>query len=208
MSYLTGPHTSVTLLGLLRNPEDQRAWGEFAARYGGAIQSWCLAQGLQPSDADDVTQQLLAEIHRKIRKFRYDPGRGRFRDYLKVITRNACRDFFTRKPPSVAQGLLDNLPAREDFERELDQVEQEMEKQVNLERLREALGWVSQQVSERDWRIFQELAFEGRKGKDVARERAMKVAAVYVVSGRVKQKVMEKFLELGGSEREWEGQQP
>jgi hypothetical protein len=43
--------TSATLLGRLRDPRDQEAWGTFARRYRDRIFGWCVRWGLQDEDA-------------------------------------------------------------------------------------------------------------------------------------------------------------
>ena len=45
------------------------------------------------------------------------------------------------------------------------------------------------EVSSRDWEIFQALAVDDRPGVDVAKVHEMKVAAVYVVRGRVQRRL-------------------
>ena len=56
--------TSVTLLGRLRqDPKDQAAWNDFVARYEPRILQWCRGWGLQESDAQDVTQDVLLKLN-------------------------------------------------------------------------------------------------------------------------------------------------
>ena len=38
------------------------AWNEFVERYQPMIRAWCLRWGSQPSDADDVAQQVLLKL--------------------------------------------------------------------------------------------------------------------------------------------------
>jgi RNA polymerase sigma factor (sigma-70 family) len=48
--------------------------------------------GSQPSDADDVAQEVLLKLLTAMKKFRYDPSRS-FRAWLKTVTQNAWKDF-------------------------------------------------------------------------------------------------------------------
>src|SRR5262249_4610741 len=68
---------SVVLL-LLRDPSDRQSWGEFVDRYGPKIYGWCRRHGLQDADAEDVTQDVLTQMVRKLRTFGYDPNKGKF----------------------------------------------------------------------------------------------------------------------------------
>ena len=67
--------TSLTLLERIQvNPDDPQAWRLFVERYQPRIRRWCLAWGLQDSDADDVAQDVLVKLFAALRKFRYDPS--------------------------------------------------------------------------------------------------------------------------------------
>jgi RNA polymerase sigma-70 factor (ECF subfamily) len=62
--------TSLTLLGRLRrDPKDQAAWSEFVARYRPRILQWCRGWGLQESDAQDVTQDVLLKLNGLMGRF-------------------------------------------------------------------------------------------------------------------------------------------
>ena len=94
--------TRVSLLIRLRQePTDQRAWDEFAQRYGRLIGAWCQQWGLQPADADDVSQNVLLKLAHHLRSFVYDPGR-RFRGFLRTVAHNACKDYLDSTRRAVA----------------------------------------------------------------------------------------------------------
>ena len=97
--------TSETLLGLLRNsPGDQAAWNQFVERYGPKIFGWCRQWRLQEADAEDVTQNVLLRLARKLRTFAYDP-KSSFRGWLRTLTEHACSDFLAdAKRPELASG--------------------------------------------------------------------------------------------------------
>lgn len=84
-----GDVTKVSLLSRVRDASDQVAWAEFEARYRDLILRYALARGLQHADAEDVRQVVMMSLATALRNFTYDPQRGRFRDYLGRIVRNA-----------------------------------------------------------------------------------------------------------------------
>jgi RNA polymerase sigma factor (sigma-70 family) len=183
--------TSTTLLDWLRDPADGEAWGEFAKRYRQKILECCLHNRLQPADAEDVAQNLLASIHDRIRKFVYDPAKGRFRDWLSTTTRNACRDFYTGDESRRYRPLLDDLPTRKDLEQALDD-------QARTELLQISLGQIRTKVSPRDYEIFIRRVFDRIRAATVAQEQGMSVAAVDMAKYRVQKKLKETIEELGG----------
>src|SRR6185503_6096572 len=115
------PTTSPTLLGRLRHDElNDAAWDEFIDHYGRHIYRWCRQWGLQNADAEDVTQDMLLKLARKLRDFAYDP-KSSFRGWLKTIAHHAWRDFVDsnrRGRPAAdehAWEQLQTLEAREDL---------------------------------------------------------------------------------------------
>jgi RNA polymerase sigma-70 factor (ECF subfamily) len=85
----TWPSTHISLLARLREPTDQQAWLRFVDRYAGLIYQFALRRGLQDADAQDVTQEVSLAVSRAMNRFDYKPERGRFRDWLGVITLRA-----------------------------------------------------------------------------------------------------------------------
>jgi RNA polymerase sigma factor (sigma-70 family) len=81
--------------------------GELALRYRKAIRQYLGSLLRDDHDADDVAQGVVQAILQG-RFGRWDPGQGRFRDYLKKAVRNAALDHLRRKqrlanpPPSAA----------------------------------------------------------------------------------------------------------
>lgn len=75
----------------------------FVMRYGRAIESYILAVVRDPDEAKDVFQDLVATMLGRGGATTW-PGlaapaaaRGRFRDYLKVVARNAALSYFRKK---------------------------------------------------------------------------------------------------------------
>jgi RNA polymerase sigma-70 factor (ECF subfamily) len=185
----TTSQTGSTLLVLLSDPTDARAWGRFVERYGPKVYRWCRQWHLQEADAQDVTQNVLTQMVQKLRSFCYDPSKGTFRGWLKTVTHHAWRDYLESQSKAglgkrASSGLerLQSLEAREDLLSALEDA-------FDLEVLAEAQARVQLQVTTRDWKIFQALAVEGRSGPDVAQELGMNVTAVLVAKCRVQKKL-------------------
>ncbi len=91
-----GEATSATLLSRLRDPSDRAAWTTFESLYRGLLVRFCVRQGLQHADAEDIVQAVLTNLVKSLPRFVYAPDRGRFRDYLYRCTRNALAAWRTR----------------------------------------------------------------------------------------------------------------
>jgi len=191
--------TSVTLLGRLRaDPRDQAAWSQFVARYGPKILRWCRAWGLQDSDAEDVTQDVLVKLHGVMARFVYDPSKS-FRAWLKTLAHHAWQDLVAERRKAGLAGsgrlveFLESLRAGEDL---VEQLEDEFRREV-LER---AMERVRQRVAARTWEAFRLTALEGWSGAATAERLAMKITRVYGAKSEVQERIREEVRELEGLE--------
>ncbi len=64
----------------------EKAWKSFVERYKGLIFKVGLSFQMSSSDIDDIVQEVLIALM-KSEEFVYDPGKGKFRSYLKKATR-------------------------------------------------------------------------------------------------------------------------
>jgi RNA polymerase sigma-70 factor (ECF subfamily) len=81
------PQTQLTLVARLRDPADAAAWERLERLYRDLLVHYAMREGLQAADAEDVAQGVFAALLRSMPQFRFDPARGRFRDYLFTATR-------------------------------------------------------------------------------------------------------------------------
>lgn len=92
------------MLSRLRDLGDHVAWSQFDERYRDLILRYCRRKGLQQSDAEDVRQIVMLNLAKQLRTFQYDSLKGRFRDYLGMVVRNAIYRLF-RSPNAKLAGL-------------------------------------------------------------------------------------------------------
>src|SRR5262245_35800582 len=174
-------HQAETRLSLLvrltrAGPSDERAWREFVDYYAPVIYRWCVRRGLQDTDAQDVTQQVLLKLATKLPSFTYDPDRS-FRAWLRTLTHHAWADFVTGqdgRPPAhpAAWAALATIEARDDLLRRI-------EDEFDLELLEQAMTIVRGRVEPDTWEAFRLTALEGLAGADVARRLGKQVATIY-----------------------------
>jgi RNA polymerase sigma factor (sigma-70 family) len=188
--------THASLLGRLRTqPTDQAAWKEFVVRYGPRIYGWCVKWRLQPSDAQDVTQNVLLRLSERMNTFSYDPNLS-FRACLKTLTNHALSNFVgSHKNGALGggdSGIFDRLAAVEARE----DLAQTLEAEFDHELLAEALARVQLRVATQKWAAFRLTALEGKSGAEAAQELGMKIATVYTAKGKVQKLVQDEIRKL------------
>jgi RNA polymerase sigma factor (sigma-70 family) len=190
------------LIRLRQEPADQGAWDEFVRRYGEMIVAWCRRWGLQPADADDVSQDVLLKLAHHLRSFVYDPSR-RFRGFLRTMAHNACKDHLDGRRRVVAgsadaavHAVLGSVEAREDLAARLEEA-------FDLERLELAQARVRGRVEPRTWEAFRLTALEGKSGADAAALLRMQVGTVFKAKSKVQQMLREEIERLERDEPIW-----
>jgi RNA polymerase sigma-70 factor (ECF subfamily) len=189
------PTTSPTLLARLRlDPSNEAAWDEFIEHYGRHIYRWCRQWRLQDADAQDVAQEILLKLARKLRDFDYNP-KSSFRGWLKTVAHHAWRDFVDGR--SLARPiaddqiweLLQSVEAREDLIRKLEEA-------FDFELLEAATVQVRLRVAPHTWEAFRLVAIEGLPAAEVAAQVHMQVAMVYVAKSKVQKMLQEEIQKL------------
>jgi RNA polymerase sigma-70 factor (ECF subfamily) len=107
MSALAAP-TSLSLLERVCDG-DAEAWRRLVALYEPLLRSWLRRTPLQPADRDDLLQQILMVLVRKLPTFRHNGRPGAFRAWLRAIKIHVLHDFFSRPAFSLVAG---ERPAR------------------------------------------------------------------------------------------------
>jgi RNA polymerase sigma factor (sigma-70 family) len=176
-----------THASLLRDlTEHPDRWQEFVNLYGPLITRYLRRKGVPDGDAEDLCQDVLAILVRRIPRWNYDPSRGRFRGYVKTIVAHAAQRFWEqRKRGREAVGGTahrDMLEARPEGEGAGDEwFEQEWQRSA----FELACKQVQAEVDARTWKVFVEHAISGRSPGEVAAEHGMNVGNVYVIRTRV-----------------------
>lgn len=193
--------TRGTLLSRVRDINDAEAWRDFVADYGPLILKWCAKHGLQESDSADVVQDVLTRLITAMQTFEYNPGRGRFRGWLKTVTQNAIADFVeSRQRPGEGSG--DSIVGRilEAFEApdSVAELSRAFEQQAEIELLREAEARVKLRVKPNTWDAWRLSIREEMKAPEIAKLLKLGVADVYVARSRVSKMLKEEIARIDG----------
>ncbi len=184
--------TRPSLLLRIRDAGDAAAWSEFAELYGPIIRGYCRRRGLQPADADDVAQEVLARVARAIGAFRYEPDRGRFRDWLGTVARNQITRFLE------VHGRQPRAPRHDDTAAliETSSEDPEWSAEFHARILEAALGRIRPDFEPTTWVAFTSIWGAGRPAPEVARELGLTIDAVYAAKSRVLRRLRDEVLAL------------
>lgn len=111
------PKTSVSLIRALADDPQSGRWDELYLRYEGAMRAF-LAAKFPTLEADDVLQEAMVALSRRIPEYRYAPDeKGHFRNYLLGILRHKAADAVAARmrEADAREGMRkDSSPARPD----------------------------------------------------------------------------------------------
>lgn len=96
--------TRRSLLSRIKQMDDGASWQDFYNTYGKLIHSVALKSGLSDSEANDVVQETLVTVAKRIPGFRYDPSVGSFKGWLLTIVRWRIADQFRKRLPAQCSG--------------------------------------------------------------------------------------------------------
>jgi RNA polymerase sigma factor (sigma-70 family) len=207
--------TRHSLLNRLKDWGDQASWQDFFDTYWQLIYNVAVKAGLSATEAQEVVQETVIAVARKIGEFKADPARGSFSAWLMQLTRWRIADQCRKRAKigqasrlSIASGtptlLSDDTGSTGEIERipdpagvALDAVwQEEWEKHV----MTTALERVKRQVSPRQFQIFDLHVRQGVSVQDTARTLQASVASVYMAKHRVARLVKKEIQKLQRSE--------
>jgi RNA polymerase sigma-70 factor (ECF subfamily) len=176
---------------------EAEAWNRLVSLYGPLVYWWCRRWGLQPSDAENVGQEVFMRVFEGLPTFRRTGGQGSFRGWVLQIARNCflnhVREQHTVIRPqggSEAQKQLDLIPASANRAEE-----GESREDLGL-LLRQALQLLQGEFSGRDTDIFSQLVLFGRQPAEVAAALEVTPSIVYAVKSRILRRLKAEFAVL------------
>lgn len=186
--------TRQSLLSRLRDVRDQEGWREFFELYWRLIYNVARRAGLADAEAQDVVQNTFIYLSRKLPAFRYDPARGSFKSWLRVVTRSrigafrrsAAAGLSRRREAMVAEDgaephdVLDTIP--DPGGDALDEIWQR-EWENNL--VQSAMRRIRARVGARQLLIFRMAVLGEHSLTQVARKLQVSLPQVYLARHRV-----------------------
>ena len=104
--------TRTTLLGRLKDWRDNSSWQEFFDTYWKLIYGFAIKAGLNEAEAEDVVQETMISVAKKIPGFKYNRNIGSFKGWLLMTTRWRIIDQFRKRGQLSAALCLLMWPTR------------------------------------------------------------------------------------------------
>ena len=181
--------TRKTLIEKLRKTNsDSRSWSECYELYWKLVYSVATKSGLSPQSAEDVVQETFIKVSKSIKKFEYDPKKGRFRSWLCLITKQQVANYYRKKKN------LPELPSfwNEDPDKPLNEIpdptndwdaiweDEDRKHTMNL-----ALQSLSEKCKPKPLKLFLAHCIKGMAVKEVAAQFQVSDNEVYLAKSRI-----------------------
>ncbi len=192
--------TRATLLERLKDWQDQASWQDFFDTYWGLIYSVARKGGLTKTEAQDVVQETMLAVAKRIPGFRYDRAIGSFKAWLLQTTRWRIADQLRKRPllrEGVSQqadttaGLLASMIHPDSLE--LDAL-WEQEWKNNL--MAVAIANVKRRADPQKYQIFDFYTNKEWSADAVARTFGVPVSQVYMAKHRVTEMIKAEVTRL------------
>ncbi len=183
--------TSLTLLDALRRDANGQSWQQLVDIYSPLIQGWLRRHGAKQDDVDDLVQNVLTVVYRRLGEF--DRQRtGSFRNWLRTIAVNCLRDHWRaqRNRPTATGDAEFVLMLNElaDSDSHLSRVWNE-EHDRHLTNF--LLSRIKQEFRPATWQAFERFALKEEAPESIAAELGITANAVYIAKSRVLKRMRE-----------------
>lgn len=196
--------TRLSLVVRLKDARDHAAWTEFVAIYEPLILRMLGRNGLQESDAMDVSQQVLAAVAKDVERWRPDGREASFRRWLFRIAKNRVIKFLDKqRKPGVAAAITGGSNIQRALDAEPDRAESlsaVFEREYRQQLLRQAADEIRAEFRDSTWLAFWQSSIDGRAISEVADELGMSTGNVYVARSRVVARLRTRVSEICGDE--------
>jgi len=194
--------TRRSLLSRLKDWDDQESWKDFFDTYWKLVYGVAIKSGLSDPEAQDVVQETVLSVAKKMHHFKYDPATGSFKNWLLLITRRRISDHLRkeyRRPPkhespqepSSQTGTIEQLA--DPAEVKIDQMWDEAW-QKNL--LDVAIRKVKAEIDPRQFQIFDSYVLKEWPVKEVKKMLGVSATQVYLAKHRISALIKKELKKL------------
>lgn len=194
--------TRDSLLSRLKDRDDHESWQDFFNTYWKLVYGVAVKAGLTDQEAQEVVQETVITVARRIPEFRYDPKVCSFKTWLLNLTRWRIVDQLRKRKPHdrFQRRKSDGTARTPTVERLADPGGMDLESVWDEEWehyiLEAAIDRVKKQVSPEQFQIFALRVFKEWPVLKIARELEVSVGQVYLAKHRISALIRKQVKEL------------
>ncbi len=181
--------TRQSLLSRLKNWDDQGSWRQFFDAYWKLIYSAALRSGLTESEAQDVVQETIISVAKKMQSFEYQTDGGSFRGWLLTLTRWRILDQFRKRRRLEVTQVLETPTGTEEPREIADpaslQLEAVWDQEWEQNLAAAALERVKRQLNPKQVLVFDLLVNKQWPVKKISAKLGLNLAQVYYAKYKV-----------------------
>jgi RNA polymerase sigma-70 factor (ECF subfamily) len=179
--------TSLSLLMRLKDSDNgPENWERLVQIYSPLLKAWIWKYKIQPSDADDLVQEVLLAVASNLKTFEHNGRRGAFRAWLRITLVHRIRNFWRsrQRQPAIKEdsdafrqlSMLEdpNSPASELWGRQHDRYV-----------LQKLLVLCKPHFTAETWTAFSRVALQSENPDVVAAELGVSLNSVFIAKSRV-----------------------
>lgn len=178
--------TSLSLIDRVRHSGDEASWEELAQLYTPLLQRWAAKSQIQPSDCNDLVQEVLMAVHQSVDSFEHSGRTGAFRAWLRSILIHRISNYWrTRRNAAVGQGGSDFHDFLQNLSDPTSDLSQLWDREHDATVLAHLIERVSVGFSPTSVEAFKRTALRGESAARVAADLEISVNAVFVAKSRI-----------------------
>jgi RNA polymerase sigma-70 factor (ECF subfamily) len=194
--------TRQSLLGRLKDWNDQESWKAFFDTYWRLIYNAAIKAGLNDAEAQDVVQETVVSVLKSIPNFQYDAQKGSFKNWLFRLTSWRIGDQFRKRRGGIDlhQREPDTSTATAILERVADPVSLKLERTWDEDWERNlvaaAIERVKSKVDPKHYQIFDLCVVKEWPVSRIAQTLNVSPATVHLAKHRINRRIKKEIARL------------
>jgi len=192
--------TRQSLIERLRRWDDQESWRDFFDLYWGLLYGTAMKSGLNDPEAQDVAQDTIILVAKKMSRFKYDPAEDSFKGWLLYLTRKRIAMEYRKRARGRLQPPAEPGAETAEIEGIPDPAGVRLEAFWEEEWARTlwaaALARVKEQVAPKQFQMFDLYVVKERPAPEVAQALGVAIAQVYLAKHRISALLKKELTQL------------
>ena len=172
---------------------EEQAWKDLTDLYRPLIIGWLNRQGVPPADLEDVSQDVLLTVVKRLPSFEHSGRPGAFRSWLRTIVCSRTMDYWRGIDGSKqASGTSDAAAAVQQIEDPNSDLNRRWDEEHDRYVLGCLLDLVAEEFEPTTLNAFRRVTLDGVSGAEAARELGLTLPAVYMAKSRVLKRIRQE----------------